>query len=81
MKKVLFVLAVLFLAVSLASALGERPAKVAEPQASELIHEAAIAVKFGLTIDDIIDTVHVFPALSEGIKLAAVVVWSSLCPN
>jgi len=41
------------------------------PFAAELIHEATIAVKFGLTIDDIIDTVHVFPTLSEGLKLAA----------
>ena len=28
-------------------------------------------VKFGLTVDDIIDTVHVFPTLSEGIKRVA----------
>ena len=41
------------------------------PGAADLIHEATLAVKFGLTIDDIIDTVHVFPTLSEGIKLAA----------
>ena len=41
---------------------------IVAPHASELIHEATIAVKFGLTIDDIIDTVHVFPTLSEGIK-------------
>ena len=41
------------------------------PMAADLIHEATLAVKFGLTIDDIIDTVHVFPTLSEGIKLAA----------
>lgn len=41
------------------------------PFAAELIHEATVAVKFGLTIDDIIDTVHVFPTLSEGLKLAA----------
>jgi len=32
---------------------------------------AVLAVKNGLTIDDIIDTVHVFPTLSESIKLAA----------
>ena len=36
-----------------------------------VIHEATLAVKFGLTIDDIIDTVHVFPTLSEGIKRVA----------
>lgn len=41
------------------------------PMAADLIHEAALAVKFGLTVDDIIDTVHVFPTFSEGIKLAA----------
>jgi mercuric reductase len=41
------------------------------PDAADLIHEAVLAVKFGLTIDDIIDTVHVFPTMSEGIKLAA----------
>ena len=41
------------------------------PHAADLIHEGVLAVKFGLTIDDIIDTVHVFPTLSEGLKLAA----------
>ncbi len=41
------------------------------PHAADLIHEGVLAVKFGLTIDDIIDTVHVFPTLSEGFKLAA----------
>ncbi|MGC8495808.1 MAG: mercury(II) reductase [Candidatus Micrarchaeia archaeon] len=41
------------------------------PNAADIIHEGVLAVKFGLTIDDIIDTVHVFPTLSESIKLAA----------
>ncbi|MGC8648031.1 MAG: mercury(II) reductase [Candidatus Micrarchaeia archaeon] len=41
------------------------------PHAAELIHEGVLAVKLGLSIDDIIDTVHVFPTLSEGIKLSA----------
>ncbi len=44
---------------------------IVAPLAADLIHEATLAVKFGLTIDDIIDTVHVFPTLSEGSKLAA----------
>jgi mercuric reductase len=39
--------------------------------AADIIHEATLAIKFQLTIDDIIDTVHVFPTLSEGIKLVA----------
>jgi mercuric reductase len=46
-------------------------AHMVAPMAADLIHEATIAVKFGLTIDDIIDTTHVFPTHSEGIKLAA----------
>lgn len=41
------------------------------PDAADLIHEAVLAVKFGLTVEDIIDTVHVFPTMSEGLKLVA----------
>lgn len=44
---------------------------IVSPLAADIIHEATLAVKFGLTIDDIIDTVHVFPTLSEAIKLVA----------
>jgi mercuric reductase len=44
---------------------------IVSPYAADLIHEATLAVKFGLTVDDIIDTVHVFPTLSEGIKRVA----------
>jgi mercuric reductase len=39
--------------------------------AADIIHEGVLAVKFKLTIDDIIDTVHVFPTMSESIKLVA----------
>lgn len=41
------------------------------PNAADIIHEGVLAVKFKLTIDDIIDTVHVFPTISESMKLAA----------
>ncbi|HLI46254.1 MAG TPA: mercury(II) reductase [Geobacterales bacterium] len=41
------------------------------PYASEFIIEATLAIRFGLTIKDLIDTVHAFPTLSEGIKIAA----------
>ena len=41
------------------------------PNAAESIHEMAVALKAGLTIDDIIDTIHVFPTISEGLKYAA----------
>jgi mercuric reductase len=39
--------------------------------AADIIHGAVMAVRYGLTIDDIIDTVHVFPTMTESIKLAA----------
>ena len=39
--------------------------------APEMIHEGVLAVKHGLTLEDIIHTVHVFPTHSEAIKLAA----------
>ena len=39
--------------------------------AADLIHEAVLAVKFKLTIDDIIDTIHMFPTLSEIMKIGA----------
>jgi len=44
---------------------------IVSPHAADLIHEGVLAVKFKMTIDDIIDTVHVFPTLSESMKLAA----------
>ena len=39
--------------------------------AADMIHEGVLAVKYGLTIDDIIDTVHVFPTMAEAVKLVA----------
>ena len=39
--------------------------------AADMIYEAVMAIKYRLTIDDIIDTVHVFPTMSEAIKLVA----------
>jgi len=44
---------------------------IVAPVASEMIHEAVLAIRHKLTIDDIVDTVHTFPTFSEGIKLAA----------
>jgi len=40
------------------------------PRAADMIMEATLAVRFGLTVDDIIDTVHPFPTFSEGFKQA-----------
>ena len=44
---------------------------IVSPNAADLIHEPTLAVKFGLTVEDLVDTVHVFPTLSEGIKRVA----------
>lgn len=40
------------------------------PRAADMIPEATLAVKFGLTVDDIIDTIHPFPTFSEAFKHA-----------
>ncbi|BBD72171.1 mercury(II) reductase [Sulfodiicoccus acidiphilus] len=39
--------------------------------AAEVINEAALAVKLGATVDDLVDTIHVFPTMSEALRLAA----------
>ncbi len=41
------------------------------PQAADLIHEAVMIIKNRMTVDDVIDTLHIFPTLSEAIKLGA----------
>jgi mercuric reductase len=48
-----------------------RGVHIVSPYASEIIIEGVYAVKLGLTVEDIIDTVHAFPTISESIKLAA----------
>lgn len=40
------------------------------PRAADMITEATLAVKFGFTVDDIIDTIHPFPTFSESFKHA-----------
>ncbi len=40
------------------------------PHASDLIAEAALAMKMGCTIDDISDTIHAHPTLSEALQEA-----------
>lgn len=47
------------------------------PHASDLIHEAALAIEKGLTARDIANTVHAHPTLSEGIMEAAEDVYNS----
>ena len=45
--------------------------QIMAPNATDIITEGAYAVKNGYTIDDVIATSHIFPSMSEGIKLAA----------
>ncbi|NJE04702.1 mercury(II) reductase [Thermococcus sp. M36] len=39
--------------------------------AAEIIHEAVMILRSRMTLDDVIETLHVFPTMSEAIKLAA----------
>lgn len=41
------------------------------PHAGELIHEAVLAIKQRLTIQDLIETFHVYPTLSEALRMCA----------
>lgn len=46
-------------------------AHIIGPHASDLIHEAAVAIKKELTVKDIAETIHAHPTLSEGIMESA----------
>ncbi len=39
--------------------------------AGEVIHEAAMAMRFDGTVHDLIDMVHVYPTMAEALKIAA----------
>jgi mercuric reductase len=41
-------------------------------QAGEVIHEAAMALRFRATIDDFIDMIHVYPTMAEALKIVAI---------
>jgi mercuric reductase len=40
--------------------------------AHEVIHEAAMAMRFRARLQDFIDLLHVYPTMSEGLKIAAI---------
>jgi mercuric reductase len=44
---------------------------IVSPIAADMVHAAAYAIRGGLSVEDIIDTVHVFPTFSEALKMAA----------
>lgn len=41
------------------------------PEAADLIHEGVMIVKNRMTVDEVIDTLHIFPTLSEATKIGA----------
>jgi len=40
--------------------------------AGEVIHEAAMALRFGATTDDFIDLIHVYPTMAEALKIVSI---------
>lgn len=42
------------------------------PSAEEVIHEAAMGLRFHATLHDVIDMLHVYPAMAEALKIAAI---------
>ena len=47
-------------------------ARVVAPEGSEMIMEAALAIKYGITVSELADTFHPYLTLSEALKLAAI---------
>lgn len=41
------------------------------PRAADVIHEATLALRCGLTVHDLAQTIHVYPTISDGLRLAA----------
>lgn len=46
-------------------------ATVVAPHASEIIHELALAIKYGITAEELADTPHAFLSWSEAVRVAA----------
>ena len=49
--------------------------------AAEVIHEAAMGLRFGATIDDFAHMLHVYPTMSEALKIVALSYTKGLSPN
>ncbi len=47
-------------------------ARILAPEGGELLMEVALAIKFGITVDQLKEMFHPYLTLSEGIKLAAI---------
>jgi len=42
------------------------------PNAGEVIHEAAMAMRFRAKLEDYVDMIHVYPTMAEALKIAAI---------
>ena len=40
--------------------------------AAEVIHEAAMALRFGASLHDFVDLLHVYPTMAEALKIIAI---------
>lgn len=47
-------------------------ARILAPEGAELIMEVSLAIKYGITVKELVDMFHPYLTLSEGIKLAAI---------
>jgi mercuric reductase len=47
-------------------------ARILAPEGSELIMEVSLAIKYGITVPELVGMFHPYLTLSEGIKLAAI---------
>ena len=45
--------------------------QILAPRAADIIHEVTLAVRFGLTVSDLTTTVHVYPSISDGVRMVA----------
>jgi mercuric reductase len=41
------------------------------PRAADIIHEATVALRCGLSVHELAQTIHVYPTISDGLRLAA----------
>jgi len=47
-------------------------ARIVAPEGGELVMQASLAIKYGITVTELADSFHPYLTLSEGIKLAAI---------
>jgi mercuric reductase len=45
---------------------------IVAPNAGEVIHEAAMALRFRAKLQDFIDQLHVYPTMAEALKIVAI---------